>query len=139
MATLTQREYILVVDDDRNMLELLRRHLAAQGFEVLTVSGVVEAIEILKMIPIDLVVTDLKMPKASGLDLVKYIQEHFGNTEVIMVTGYATLLRALEATKTGAGGYLLKPFTEEELLALVRHVFNKLRNRRTVPAQSPLV
>jgi DNA-binding NtrC family response regulator len=97
---------------------------------VLTAKGVVEAIRVLGTTPIDLVITDMKMPKNSGLELVKYIRENMKNTEVMIVTGYATIKGAIADAETGALEYLIKPFTEEELLAVVRRAFDKMKNRR---------
>ncbi len=130
MATLTDKKPLLVVDDDPDMLELLQRHLASQGYKVLTARGVVEAIRVLGTTPIDLVIADMKMPKSSGLELVKYVRENMKNTEVMIVTGYATIKGAIAAAETGALEYLIKPFTEEELLAVVQRAFDKMQTRR---------
>jgi FixJ family two-component response regulator len=72
----------------------------------------------------------MKMPKRSGLDLVKYVRENMKNTEVMIVTGYATIKGAIAAAKTGALEYLIKPFTEAELLAVVQRAFDNMQNRR---------
>ncbi|MEP0829488.1 MAG: sigma-54-dependent Fis family transcriptional regulator [bacterium] len=121
---------ILVVDDAPDTLEVIQRNLNSQGYAVLTAPGVPEAIQILDNSPVDLVITDLKMPKVSGLELVRHIRENFRNTEVMMITGYATIDGAVQAVKTGADEYLSKPFTDEELLAAVRRVLEKLRLKR---------
>lgn len=121
---------ILVVDDAPDTLEVIQRNLTSQGYAVLTAPGVPEAIQILKNSPMDLVITDLKMPKVSGLELVRHIRENFRDTEVMMITGYATIDGAVQAVKTGADEYLSKPFTDEELLAAVRRVLEKLKLKR---------
>ena len=90
MAPETDKERILVVDGDPNMLELLRRNLSMQKDEALTASGVTEAIGILDKTPIDLVITDMKMPGRSGLNLIRHVRENCKNAEVMVVTGYAT-------------------------------------------------
>jgi DNA-binding NtrC family response regulator len=84
---------------------------------------------------VDLVITDLKMPKVSGLDLLRYVRENRPDTEVMMITGYANIQGAVEAVKTGAGEYLAKPFTDEELFDAVDRSLMKLRRRRA--AESP--
>jgi len=122
---------ILVVDDAPDTLEMIQRNLAARGYRVYTAPGVMEAIRLLEQSPVDLVVTDLKMPKVSGMELVKHVRENLPDTEVIMVTGYATVEGAVEAVKTGAQEYLSKPFTDEELLQAVKRVLDKQRIRRT--------
>ncbi len=122
-------ERILVVDDAADTLELLRRNLTAEGYQVFTAPGVPEALKILEGTQVDLVITDLKMPKVSGLDLVRHVRENLKETEVMMITGYATVEGAVEAVKTGAEEYLPKPFTNDELIAAVRRALGKLHVR----------
>jgi len=121
---------VLVVDDAPDTLEVIRRNLADEGYTVFTAPGVVEAIELLESSPVDLVITDLKMPKISGLDLVRHVRENMKETEVMMITGYATVEGAVEAVKTGAEEYLSNPFTDEELLEAVDKALGKLRMRK---------
>jgi DNA-binding NtrC family response regulator len=121
---------ILVVDDARDTLELIERNLTSQGYAVITATGVVQATHILESNPVDLVITDLKMPKINGLELVKYIRQNYKDTEVMMITGYATIEGAVEAVKTGADEYLTKPFTEEELFSAVESTLEKLHMRQ---------
>ena len=128
-------ERILVVDDSKDTLEVLQRNLTAEGYQVFTAPGVAEAITILEGTPIDLVITDLKMPRVSGLDLVRHVRENYRDTEVMMITGYATIGGAVEAVKTGAEEYLPKPFTDEELTAAVARAIDKLRLRRIGQAE----
>jgi two-component system response regulator HydG len=128
----TSKEVILVVDDAPDTLEILQRNLASQGYGVLTASGAAEAIGIIKRASPDLVITDLKMPSVSGLDLVRYVRQNCQNTEVMMITGYATIEGAVEAVKSGAEAYLPKPFSDEELLAAVGHALDKLRAHRAM-------
>jgi FixJ family two-component response regulator len=71
------------------------------------------------------------MPEISGLDLVKHVRENFKDTEVMMITGYASVNGAVEAVKSGAEEYLAKPFTDEELFSAVRRAIDKLRVRRS--------
>jgi DNA-binding NtrC family response regulator len=139
MAPSIEKERILVVDDAPNTLEVLRRNLESQGHRVFTAPGVVEAIKILDATPIDLVITDLKMPRVSGLDLVRHVRENFKDTEVMMITGYATVEGAVRAVKTGAQEYLPKPFTDGELLSAVRRGLDKLHARRVGRSQLPPV
>jgi DNA-binding NtrC family response regulator len=131
------RTRILAVDDAPATLEVLQRNLAAQGYDVLTAPGVAEALNILGDTYVDLVITDLKMPGVSGLDLVRHIRENLRDTEVMMITGYATVEGAVQAVKTGAEEYLSKPFTDEELLAAVRRALEKLRVRLASRVQLP--
>ena len=137
MAPSIEKKRILVVDDAPNTLEVLRRNLMPKGYLVFTALGVVEAIKILDATPVDLVITDLKMPRVSGLDLVRHVRENFKQTEVMMITGYATVEGAVKALKTGAEEYLPKPFTDEELFSAVRRALDKLRVRKARQAQLP--
>jgi DNA-binding NtrC family response regulator len=130
LAKSAGKERILVVDDAPNTLEVIERNLAAEGYHVYTAPGVAEAIGILESTPVDLVITDLKMPKISGLDLIRHVRENFKEIEVMMITGYATIEGAVEAVKSGAEEYLSKPFTDEELLSAVEKACDKLRIRR---------
>ncbi len=122
---------LLLVDDSRDTLEMLSRKLAARGHRVLTAGDVAGAVTILEGTAVDLVITDYKMPKASGLELVRYVRENCRDTEVMMITGYATINGAVEAVKTGAAEYLTKPFTDEELLAAVARALERLELRRS--------
>lgn len=136
MRVSKKKEHILVVDDSPDMLEVLQRNLQSKGYRVFIAPGAVEAIKILESTPMDLVITDLKMPEINGLSLVRHIQENFKNTEVIMITGYPSIEGAVEAVKTGAEEYLAKPFTEEELFSAVKHVLDKLHMHRAVRVQT---
>jgi DNA-binding NtrC family response regulator len=130
MADSVKKERILVVDDTPNTLEVLQRNLTSQGYQAFIASNVVDAIKILDVTPIDLVITDFKMPGVSGLDLVRHVRENFKETEVMMITGYPTIEGAVRAVKTGAEEYLTKPFTDEELSSAVRRALDKLHVRR---------
>jgi len=121
---------ILVVDDAPDTLEVFRRNLTWKGYQVLTAPGVEEAICILDARPVDLVITDLKMPKVSGMELVRHVRENFKDTEVIMITGFASVESAVKAVKIGAEEYLPKPFTDAELFEAVERASAKLRRRR---------
>jgi len=129
MQSASNKASILVVDDVANTVEVIHRNLSAEGYTVFTASDVAGAIGIIDNTPIDLVITDLKMPKISGIDLVRYIGENLKDTEVIMITGYPSVGGAVEAVKMGAEEYLPKPFTDDELLAAVRRALAKLHTR----------
>lgn len=130
-----EKEQILVVDDAPNTLEILQRNLQAEGYRVFTAQDVPTAIRILEQTAFDLVITDYKMPKVSGMDLVRHVRENFKDTEVMMITGYPSVSGAVGAVKAGATEYLAKPFTDEELISAVRRVLEKLRLRRTIDSQ----
>jgi len=134
MGNTSEAGRILAVDDTLRTLELLQRNLALQGYQVVTAPGVAEAIRLLESVPIDLVITDLRMPGASGMDLIRHIRENFKDVEVMMITGYPTIEGAVAAVKTGAEDFLSKPFTDEELYSAVQRAFEKLRKRQVARA-----
>jgi two-component system response regulator HydG len=126
---------VLVVDDAADTVEVLRRNLESVGYQVYTAGGVSQAVAALEETAIDLVITDLKMPKVSGLELVRHVRQNYRDTEVMVITGYASITGAVDAVKTGAEEYLAKPFTDDELQSAVDRVMEKLRMRRA--AQAP--
>ncbi|MBW2702909.1 MAG: response regulator [Deltaproteobacteria bacterium] len=107
---------ILVVDDEDSILEVLTELLANQ-FQVLTASDVSGAIECLDELGADVVLTDKNLPGPSGLLLLAHVKKHFEDTEVVMMTGYASLESAIEAMRLGAYDYLLKPFDDVALVS----------------------
>lgn len=131
MLSSPMKKRILIVDDSGTTLEVLQRNLTAAGYRVFTAPGVAEAVKILEGAALDLVITDLKMPKVSGLDLVRHVRENFKDTEVMMITGYPSIEGAVNAMKTGAEEFLAKPFTDEELFSAVQRALDKLKLRRS--------
>lgn len=137
MTTAMSRESVLVVDDAPEALEVLRRNLESAGYRVFTAPGVAEALAVLDTASIDLVITDYMMPTVNGLDLVRHVRENLKDTEVVMITGYASVEGAIEAIKAGAEEYLAKPFTEEELFDAVQRAIEKRNRRKTADPESP--
>ncbi len=134
------KETLLVVDDVPATVEAIQRNLGALGYAVLTAPGVPEAMRILESSAVDLVITDLKMPRSSGLDLVRHVRENLRETEVIMITGYPSIEGAVAAVKIGAEEYLSKPFTDSELQGAVERALVKRRARQlgnAVPLPPP--
>ena len=129
MGKFIKGEHILIVDDSEATIEIVKKILISNGYKVHSAFSVAEAIKILEITHIDLVITDLIMPKVGGLDLVRHVMENFKNTEVMMITGYATVEGAVKAIKAGATDYLAKPFTNKELLTAVYHSLEKLNLR----------
>jgi DNA-binding NtrC family response regulator len=129
---------ILVVDDSANTRKIIQRNLSEKGYKVFTTADVNNAIQILNSISIDLVITDLKMPKVSGIELIKHVRENNKDSEVIMITGYPSIESAVEAVKIGAQDYLTKPFTNEELFKAVKKALDKLKFSRKIKSQDNL-
>jgi two-component system response regulator HydG len=134
MTESERREKLLAVDDAPDTLELLQRNLEAEGYTVFTASSVAEAIRVLDKSPVDIVITDMKMPEVTGLDLIRHVRQNLPGTGIIVITGYPSVNGAVEAMKTGAEEYVSKPFTSKELSAAVRRVRDKLYARREAGA-----
>lgn len=130
MAAHFMKERLLVVDDSPDTREVIQRNLSAHGYQVFTAGNVAEAKIFLGTSKVDLVITDLKMPGASGLDLVRHVKEKLADTAVMMLTGYPFIADAIKEEEPGAEGYLAKPFTQDELLAIVRSRLDKLQAKR---------
>ncbi|UCH97753.1 MAG: sigma-54-dependent Fis family transcriptional regulator, partial [Candidatus Aminicenantes bacterium] len=135
MAKSTGKENILIVDDSKDTLEMVQRNLEPAGYRTFTALNAAEAVETLNSTPIDLVITDIKMPKVSGYDLMEYIKENFKDIEIVVITGYPSIKGAVKAVKIGAEEYLPKPFTDKELFSVVQRSLEKLRMRKAMKAQ----
>jgi DNA-binding NtrC family response regulator len=116
----TEKAKILVVDDEKDMLVLLDRMLTSRpGFKVTTCSDPVEAVKLIDEKNPDLVITDLKMPNLSGMDILEHARKKSWSTAVIIMTAYATIESAVEATRKGAFDYITKPFRKDRILRIV--------------------
>ena len=113
-------ETILIVDDEKNYLTILSALLEDEGFEVLTAPGGHEALAIHKSSDLDLILTDMKMPKMDGIELLENIKEIDPDLPVIMMTAHGTVDKAVEAMQKGAYTYILKPFDNERLIIYVK-------------------
>ena len=113
------RKKILAVDDEPSVTGSLELILGEAGFEVLTAGSFGEAVAILKQTQVDLVITDLRLPDASGIEVITHIKKATPEVEVILMTAYGSLEITIEAIKAGAYYYLEKPYTRDRLLALV--------------------
>ena len=110
---------VLVVDDEPRIRRIVELALADRGYRVLTASSAEEADEVLAGTPVDAVVTDLQLPGRSGLELMADIHRVRPTLPVILITAFGTVETAVEALKAGAYDYVLKPFSVDELEALV--------------------
>jgi response regulator RpfG family c-di-GMP phosphodiesterase len=136
LSTTTQRlEYtfnpdsprILVVDDERVIREILSDFLGLEGYVVRTVEDGVQALEELQKRSYNLVISDLKMPKMGGLDLIEKITELGIPVLTVIMTGFGTVETAIEAMKHGAYDYILKPFKVEEVIHIVKRGLDRQR------------
>jgi len=116
---------ILVVDDEKIIHESCGRILREEGYEVETALSGQEALQKLKERQYDLVLTDIRMPGMDGIETLEKMKEEIPDITVVMFTGYSSVETARGSMKLGAFDYLPKPFTPEELLAVVKKAIEK--------------
>ncbi len=116
---------LMVVDDDDSNLESLQSVFAREGFKILLAPGGREALELVRKERIDVVLTDLMMPDMDGLDLLRSVKTVSPETEVILMTAYGTVARAVEAMKEGAWDFVTKPFKKIQIIKGVRRAMEK--------------
>jgi two-component system response regulator PilR (NtrC family) len=120
---------ILIVEDEKSMRDVLSILLEDEAYHVTTASDGIEGIELLRDNIFDLVITDIKMPKADGFEVLKYVKEVSPNTLVVMITAFGTTESAVDAMKKGAYDYVHKPFKIDEIRMIVKNAFEKKRLR----------
>src|SRR5512145_569449 len=125
-VTLMDPAKVLVVDDERSILLLLKEALSQWGYQVTVASSAAEALGLLKSELFDALITDIRMPDMSGLELLREVKKQDESIEVVMMTGYPTISSAVQALKEGAYDYLSKPLILDEL----RHLMAKMMERR---------
>lgn len=111
---------ILVVDDEQIVLDSVVKHLRKEAYDLVCALTAPEALALVKSQEFDMVLTDLMMPEMDGLELMKLIKDKYPRMPVIMITGYATINTALQATQLGAFDYIAKPFSKAELKSVVK-------------------
>jgi DNA-binding NtrC family response regulator len=125
---------ILVVDDESLMREFISESLLSHGYEVDCAENGSRAIDLLGGEPYDVILTDFKMPKITGLDVLRRARERMPDAKVAIMTAYGTVENAVEAMKLGAYDYITKPFGVDEILLLVKRAIEfrslQVENRR---------
>ena len=133
-------ETILIVDDEKNYLVVLEALLGPEGYEILTAGSAGDAIRLIQESDLDLMITDMKMPGTSGMELLEASKNIKPDLPVIMMTAYGTIEMAVEAMKKRAYDYITKPFQNEELKLTVKKALDNYRlvkeNRRLSQALS---
>ncbi len=130
---LPERKQILVVDDEANLRRVLSAQLSRDGYEVHTAEDGEAALAFLKEHHIDLVITDLRMPKVDGMDLLRAALRDDPSRPVVLLTAHGTVDNAVEALKTGAFDYVTKPFDQNEVRLVVKKA---LRTRELASADA---
>jgi len=121
---------LLIVDDEKIAIKNLEHVLKKEGYEIKTTSSGQNALKLLSRYDFDIVLTDLKMEKVDGMQILKRCKETNPDLEVIMITGYATVETAIEAMKHGAYHYIAKPFKLDEVRKVVREASEKVRLKK---------
>ncbi len=141
-AELPESARILIVDDEPGVCRSIEKVLTRMGHHTTTALSAPAALESLQADQgFDLIVTDLMMPQVNGIELLKIAKASWPNIPVLVITGYASIASAVEATQLGAANYLAKPFTPEELQAAVREALaprpTRLDETANIPRETP--
>jgi len=118
---------ILVVDDEESLRRVLQVQLEQDGYSVVTAASAQQALSLLQLRGYDLVITDLRMPDISGIEVLKHVKSQYPETVVIVLTAFGTVETAVEAMKAGAYDFLTKPVHPEELSLVVARALDHLR------------
>jgi len=123
---------ILLVDDNPNFLKYTDRFLTKKGYESVTAPSGEAALLKLTEQSVNLIITDLKMPGMSGIDLIHKLREIKNSTIVLIITGYGTIPTAIEALKAGAYDFLTKPYQAAELLTKLEEITEEIKLRNSL-------
>ncbi len=131
---------VLVVDDNARARQSIVDVLKAAGHEVFSTASAIEALKIVEKNPFDVIVTDLQMPGMDGLAFIRTLSERKVESQIVMITAFASVTSAVEAMRFGAFDYIEKPFDVEQLETLIGRALrhgDKVGQRSTVPAPAP--
>lgn len=115
---------ILIIEDDTAFCQMLQKFLTRQGFEVTSAYSIQEAETQLEASTFEVILSDVRLPKGNGVNLLPKLKGQSPNTQVILMTGYAEVKTAVSAMKKGAFDYISKPFTPEEMLAVINNALS---------------
>ena len=116
---------ILIADDEPLIRKSLYETLRLEGYEAEMAGDGAEAWEKIEKLPIDIVVADIKMPRLSGVDLLKQTKAKYPDIAVILITGYGTIEQAVEAMRLGATDYITKPIMDDEIKIVIKKLFDQ--------------
>ena len=134
---LSRKQHILVVDDEEMTRKNLDHVLTREGYAVMTAASGGEALDLLKKHNVEVIITDLKMENVDGMGVLASAKEKDPSTEVIMISGYATVPTAVEAMKKGSYYYLSKPFKLDEIRSTVKAALSK--KKAQLESRGPLL
>lgn len=127
---------IMVVDDEQIVLDSVNKHLRKENYQIFTALSVREATDKMLQDQMDVILTDLMMPDIDGMEFMAMVKKENPNLPVIMITGYATINTALQATQLGAFDYIAKPFTKKELMGVITRAADVVRVAQKTNAQA---
>ena len=120
---------VLIIDDHDSMREGLELLLRRRGHKTLSAEAGEKGLELLEEMGADLVITDLKMARMDGIEVLKKVRETYPDVEVLVITAYGTIEKAVEAMKLGAADFITKPFSSEEFGVKVDRLLSERENR----------
>lgn len=124
---------LMIVDDEEQFLESMRKRLEVRDFNVITVNRGEKAIEVARSSPVDVALVDLKMPGISGEETLKLLKKEHKWMEIVILTGHGSVDSAVDCTQTGAYSYLQKPCELNELLIVLKNAYQKrVMNRHEI-------
>ena len=118
---------MMIVDDEERFLSTMKKLLSKKGYDVVTALSGTEALEIMSVQNIHVVILDVKMPGMDGNETLREIKKRFPLSEVIMLTGHATMESAVQGLKSGAIDYLMKPADLDEIIRKAEDAFIKIQ------------
>jgi DNA-binding response OmpR family regulator len=128
--------HILVMEDEASVAQGLQMVLSEEGYDVDVANTGSSALNAFHQKGFDLLVADLRLPDIDGMEVIRQVKENKPDTEVIVITGYASIDSAVESMKLGAFEYLSKPFTDDQFKQAVD---GALKEKKAVPAEKPAV
>ncbi|MHB8655247.1 MAG: sigma-54-dependent transcriptional regulator [Terriglobia bacterium] len=126
---------VLIVDDEQSARDLCVEILHRMGFKTETAESGARALEVMEREPVDIVLTDVRMPGLDGIELLKILRQKYPETDVVMMTGFGTIQASVEAIKLGAYDYLTKPFKVDEF----KHTFQRLVEKQELAEENRLL
>lgn len=130
-AAMTENKKLLIVDDDPAFNEMLTNYLLRNKFEVESAHSAQSALELLKKTKFDLVLTDFKLPRMNGLELIERIKKDQAHTPVILITNYSDIRTAVQSIKLGAYEFITKPVNPDELLKTIEKALESSKKSTT--------
>ncbi len=134
---MSSRYTILVVDDDFSILQVLSARLQAAGYHIVTAADGPDALAVLRKQKVDLIISDMKMPEMSGMELYEEVKKRIGHIPVIFLTAYGTIPDAVNAVKAGAVDYVSKPFDGRQLVEKIQVLLPEKTASRPSPSIPP--